>query len=140
MATGCLGSDDATVKLWRTNGTLAHTLAASGLIQVTALAFAPAAPNIAAGYGDGSIRLWNTSNGSLARTFNLVWNSNNTNNLGKIASLSFSPDASTWLLVAGFVHSNLEGSDGTMTQACEEYRTGPKRGLLAGRHDAGPGQ
>ena len=80
------GSDDATVKLWRTSDHgLECTLAQTGLLGVTALAFGPAGTNIlAAGYYDGSIRLWNTANGALVGSF--------TNCYGKITSLSFSPN------------------------------------------------
>jgi len=79
------GSDDGTVKIWRTsdNG-LACTLGATGLFEVTALAFGPVSTNlIAAGYYDGSIRLWSTANGALVRTF--------TKCSGKVTSLAFSP-------------------------------------------------
>ena len=79
------GSDDATVKLWRaSDGGLECTLAATGLFEVTSLAFGPVGTNIiAAGYYDGSIRLWNTTNGALVRTFAKC--------SGKVSSLAFSP-------------------------------------------------
>jgi len=79
------GSDDSSVKLWRTSDHgLECTLAQTGLLGVTALAFGPAGSNIiAAGYYDGSIRLWNTANGALAGSF--------ANSYGKITSLAFSP-------------------------------------------------
>ena len=80
------GSDDATVKLWRTSdSSLSRTLAAGGLLQVTALAFGPAGTNIiAAGYYDGTIRLWNTANGALVRSY--------TNCYGKVTCMAFSPN------------------------------------------------
>jgi WD40 repeat protein len=89
------GSDDATVKLWRTSdGSVARTLTATGLHQVTSLAFGPPGTNlIAAGYYDGSIRLWNTTNGALVRTF--------TPCSGKVTSLAFSPTAAQLAVGSG---------------------------------------
>jgi len=103
------GSDDATVKIWRAgDGGLARTLAASGLLQVTALAFGPAGANIiAAGYYDGSIRLWNTANGALVSTF--------TKCSGKISSLAFSPNGQQIAIGCGdWITRILRLSDGTI--------------------------
>ena len=92
------GSDDGTVKLWRTSDDgFECTLGATGLFPVSALAFGPVGSNtIAAGYYDGSIRLWSTANGALIRTFNLSWTSSSgaahVNYLAKVSSLAYSPN------------------------------------------------
>jgi WD40 repeat protein len=80
------GSDDSTVKIWRTSDYgLECTLGATGLHEVTAVAFGPVGSNvIAAGYYDGTIRLWNTTNFTLVSTFSKC--------SGKITSLAFSPN------------------------------------------------
>ena len=114
------GSDDDTVKLWNAgNGSFARTLAANGPFPVTALAFSHDSTTLAAGYTDGSIRLWNPANGALMRTINLLWKSNTlTNNLGKIASLSFSPDGQYLAAGSGDLYTRIwKVSDGTMNQA-----------------------
>jgi WD40 repeat protein len=87
------GSDDGTVKLWRTSDYgFECTLGASGLFPVSALAFGPVGSNtVAVGYYDGSMRLWNTANGALIRTFNLSW-ATHTNYLAKVSSLAYSPN------------------------------------------------
>ena len=103
------GSDDATVKIWRAgNNSLACTLAAGGLHEVTSLAFGPAGTNIiAAGYYDGSIRLWNTTNGGLVSTFSKC--------SGKISSLAFSPNGQQLAIGCGdWITRILRLSDGTI--------------------------
>jgi len=104
------GSDDATVKLWRTSDHgLQCTLAQTGLLGVTALAFGPAGANlIAAGYYDGSIRLWNTANGALAGCFaNCCY--------GKITSLAFSPNGQQLAIGCGdWITRVLSLSSGTI--------------------------
>jgi WD40 repeat protein len=114
------GSDDNTIKLWRaSDGSLARTLAIGGLVRVTALAFSADSATLAAGYVDGTIRLWNPASGALNRTMNLVWrNSTLTNNLGKIASLAFSPDGQWLAAVGGDLYTRFwKVADGTMNQA-----------------------
>jgi len=103
------GGDDATVKLWRAgDNSFARTLAAGGLVQVTALAFGPVGVNIiAAGYYDGTIRLWNTTNGLLVRGF--------TNCYGKITSLAFSPNGQQLAVGCGdWITRILRLSDGAI--------------------------
>ncbi len=113
------GSDDDTVKLWRaSDGSLARTLAIGGLVRVTALAFSPDSGTLAAGYVDGSIRFWNPASGAQGRTINLVWKSSTlVNNLGKIASLSFSPDGQYLAAASGDLYTRIwKVSDCTMNQ------------------------
>ena len=98
-------SDDATVKLWSTNGALLRTLSTHPY-QATAVAFSPDGTKLAVGvYGGGyygginglgRIHLWQTAgdwttNATLARTM--------TNLVGKITTLAFSADGLQ--LVAG---------------------------------------
>ena len=112
------GSDDDTVKLWNGgSGSFARTLAANGPFPVTALAFSHDSTILAAGYTDGSIWLWNPANGALVRTINLYWGGK-TNNLGKIASLSFSPDGQYLAAGSGDLYTRIwKVSDSTMNQA-----------------------
>jgi WD40 repeat protein len=103
------GSDDATVKIWSVSeNSLARTLAATGLLEVTSVAFGPAGTNIiAAGYYDGSIRLWNTTNGALVSTFAKC--------SGKISSLAFSPNGQHIAIGCGdWITRILRLSDGTI--------------------------
>ena len=103
------GSDDATVKLWRTSDHgLQCTLAQTGLLGVTALAFGPAGTNIlAAGYYDGSIRLWDTTNGTLVGSFAKCY--------GKITSLAFSPNGQQLAIGCGdWITRVLRLSSGTI--------------------------
>ena len=102
------GSEDATVKIWRAgDGSLARTLAATGLLQVTALAFGPDSATIAAGYYDGSIRLWNSADGALVGAFAKC--------SGKISSLAFSPNGQQLAIGCGdWITRILRLSDGTI--------------------------
>ncbi len=121
------GSDDDTVKLWNADsGSFARTLVVNGPFPVTALAFSHDSTTLAAGYTDGSIRLWNPATGTLVRTINLYWKSNTlTNNLGKIASLSFSPDGQYLAAGSGDLYTRVwKVSDGTMNQSGVK-NTGP---------------
>jgi WD40 repeat protein len=92
-------SDDATVKLWTTNGMLVRTLTTQPY-QATALAFSPDSAKLAVGAyaggyysasnGLGRVLVWQATDGwsgsnvSLARTL--------TNKFGKVASVAFSAD------------------------------------------------
>jgi WD40 repeat protein len=127
-------SDDATVKLWTTNGTLVRTLSTHPY-QATAVAFSPdgtrlAVGTYAGGYyyasnGLGRVLLWQTDGG---------WNSSNvtllrtmTNRFGKTTALAFSPDGAN--LAAG----NSSGSNivrrvsdsGVVAQMSAYYSTNP---------------
>jgi len=98
-------SDDKTIKVWSTNGTLLRTLS-TGLSQATALALSPDGTKIAAGtyyggfasgsvpyygYNDpglGLVYLWQAPSGWTAADVSLVRVS--TNRYGKITGLAFS--------------------------------------------------
>ena len=102
------GSDDGTVKLWRTSDYgFEFTLGASGLFPVSALAFGPVGSNtVAVGYYDGSTRLWNTTNGALIRTFNVSWSSH-VNYLAKVSSLAYSPNGQQLATGSGDMFSRI---------------------------------
>jgi len=75
-------SGDNTIRLWRVNGTLAHTLQGHQG-QVLAIAFSPDSSQIVSAGQDGTIRLW-ALNGQLIRTI--------AGHQGSVNSVSFSPD------------------------------------------------
>jgi WD40 repeat protein len=99
-------SDDATVKLWNTNGGLVRTFNTHPY-QATAVAFSPDSTRLAIGAnsggylklasslgvsnGLGMIFLWQASSGGLGST-NVSLAYSTTNRYGKIESLAFSPD------------------------------------------------
>jgi WD40 repeat protein len=99
-------SDDSTVKLWNTNGTLVRTFNTHPY-QSTAVAFSPDSTKLAIGaYSGGYLRLgsstgvsnglgmifvWQTTGGGLGST-NVSLAYSTTNRYGKIESLAFSPD------------------------------------------------
>ena len=90
-------SDDATIKLWSTNGALRRTLSTHPY-QATALAFSPDSTKLAAGTyaggfyyasnGLGRVLLWQATNGWTATNITLVRAM--TNRCGKITALAFS--------------------------------------------------
>lgn len=114
-------SDDATIKLWSTNGSLLKTLNTQPY-QATAIAISPDGTKLAAGTysggfasgnvgrldytnipGLGRIYLWEAPNGWTATNVNLCRVL--TNRFGKINSLAFSAD-SAWLASGNAAGSN----------------------------------
>lgn len=93
-------SDDATVKLWNTNGALLRTFSTSPY-QATAVAISSDATKLAigtyaGGYSSGSnglgqVFLWQAASGSLATNASLLWS--NSIKYGKITGLAFSSDS-----------------------------------------------
>ena len=137
------GSDDATVKIWHaSDGTLARTLAIGGLLQVTAVAFDSQQHH-------SRCRLWRRLHPAveshqwrLGSHHQPVLEWRLTNYLGKIASLSFSPNGQYLAAGSGDLYTRIwKVSDGTKYQSLgQEHRAAAERGLVARRHQGGHGQ
>jgi WD40 repeat protein len=114
-------SDDATIKLWSTNGDLLRTFTTHPY-PTTALAWSPDGAKLAAAaYAGGfwlsnncigRIFLWQATNGWL--TTNVALARILTNHLGKVTSLAFSTDG-TRLVSSGIEGSNIVRQVGTWT-------------------------
>jgi WD40 repeat protein len=132
-------SEDGTVKLWSTNGTLLRTLDTQPF-PATAIAWSPDGAKIAAGtyYGGfasgtvpyygyldpglGLTYLWQAPNGWTATNVSLVRVT--TNRYGKISALAFSAD-SAWLASGCAAGSNIVNSvaDGSVVTTRPAYNT-----------------
>jgi WD40 repeat protein len=129
-------SDDATVKLWTTNGTLVRTLTTQPY-QATTLAFSPDATKLAIGTyaggyaqigtggisnGLGVVWIWQATNGWAATNVGILGSL--TNRYGKITSVAFSADgaklASSVSSGSNYVH---QVSNGTMLTSKSGYTT-----------------
>jgi WD40 repeat protein len=78
------GSDDRTVKLWRTaDGSQVATLTGHADI-IRAVSFSPNGSTLASGSSDATIKLWRVSDGALLRTL--------TGHGAGVRSVTFSPD------------------------------------------------
>lgn len=128
-------SDDATVKLWSTNGTLLRTIGTHPY-QATALAFSPDGDKLAAGVysggyqsvssqpigGRGRVLTWQSLEGWTNDSVTLLRTS--TNHLAKITSLAFSLDGSK-LASSGAEGSNVVQSisDGSVLTRKAAFNT-----------------
>ncbi len=129
-------SEDGTLKIWSTNGTLIRTLTAQTNV-LTAIAWSPDGSKIAAGtYSGGSIRvgftthvgmgltlLWQAPNGWTADDVSLV---RTITNRFKVTALAFTADSAR--LASGCaVGSNLVVSvpDGSFVASCPAYNSRP---------------
>ena len=63
---------DGKVRLWKPDGTLARTLAAPGLSEITAVAVAPGGRRIAVGAADADLRVFDAASGALERVIDLT--------------------------------------------------------------------
>lgn len=95
-------SDDFTVKLWSTNGTLIATLNTAPA-PATAVAFSPDGIKLAAGtyYGGfnnwpgiGLVYEWQAAGGWASKNISLAWIRTNSSGYGKVTSLAYAPDSS----------------------------------------------
>ncbi len=124
-------SEDGTVKLWSTNGTLLRTLNTQPYAS-TALAWSPDGTKIAAGTyyggyinskaGAGLSYLWQAPSGWTSANVSLVRMT--TNRYGKVTALAFSAD-STRLASGCAAGSNSVNSvtDGSVVVTCPAYNT-----------------
>ncbi|MDA0674372.1 MAG: AAA-like domain-containing protein, partial [Cyanobacteria bacterium] len=98
-------SEDDTVKLWRPDGTLVHTLMAHRR-GVRSLAYAPHTAQLASGGGDGTVNLWNPQTGQLLQTLE--------GHQAAVISLAFHPEGG--LLASGSVDGTVKlwGASGTL--------------------------
>lgn len=124
-------SDDATVKLWSTNGMLVRTFSTHPY-QATAAAFSPdgtrlAIGTYAGGYsggnnGLGRVLLWRATNGWTAT--NILLERTITNRFGRITAIAFSPDG-TNVVAANAAGSNVARrvSDGAIVVSRAAYNT-----------------
>jgi WD40 repeat protein len=120
-------SEDGTVKLWSTNGTLLRTLTAQAC-PITALAWSPDGAKIAAGgyvagvAGRGVTYLWQAPGGWTAANVSLTLAT--TNRFGYVTALAFTAD-STRLASGGNGGSNVIYSvaNGSVVTTCAAYNT-----------------
>jgi WD40 repeat protein len=120
-------SEDGTVKLWSTNGTLLRTLTAQAC-PITALAWSPDGAKIAAGgyiagvAGRGVTYLWQAPGGWTATNVSLTLAT--TNRFGYVTALAFTAD-STRLASGGNGGSNVIYSvaNGSVVTTCAAYNT-----------------
>lgn len=84
------GSYDNTVKVWRADGLLLHTLEGHDL-AIAAVTFSPDEQTLASASWDNTIKLWNVKNGTLLHTL--------TGHQGGVTSLAFNADGT--LLTSG---------------------------------------
>jgi len=124
-------SDDATVKLWSTNGMLVRTFSTHPY-QATAAAFSPdgsrlAIGTYAGGYsggnnGLGRVLLWRGTNGWTST--NVLLERTMTNRFGRITAIAFSPDG-TNVVAANAAGSNIvrRVSDGAIVVSRAAYNT-----------------
>ncbi len=88
-----IGSENATVLLWDTNGNnepiilRKHTSRANTSVSVRNLVFSPNGKMLASGGTDNRVQLWDTGTGTLLATL--------TGHINGIKALTFSPDGST---------------------------------------------
>jgi WD40 repeat protein len=120
-------SEDGTIKLWSTNGTLLRTLTAQAC-PITALAWSPDSARIAAGgyvagvAGRGVTYLWQAPGGWTAANVSLTLTT--TNRFGYVTALAFTPD-STRLASGCNGGSNVIYSvaNGSVVTTCAAYNT-----------------
>jgi WD40 repeat protein len=124
-------SDDSTVKLWSTNGSLVRTLTTHPY-QATALAFSPDGTKLAVGTYSGGyyyssnclgrVQLWQATNGWTGSNVAILRTT--TNKFGKITAVAFSPDgaklASCTSGGSNYVH---QVSNGALLTAKSVYTT-----------------
>jgi WD40 repeat protein len=128
-------SEDGTIKLWSTNGTLLRTLTAQ-LCPVTALAWSPDGAKIAAGgyvsgaAGRGVTYLWQAPSGWTAANVSLALAT--TNRFGYVTALAFTSD-STRLASGCNGGSNIIYSvaDGSVVASCPAYNTSVRPAAVA---------